>query len=108
MPTPANPQQWSAPEGVHLLHTVAIETLSAQGGLHYLRARVALPEFAKANVRNEGRRVYIDLTWPLEGEDARTPRRMTASSAPDGERGRPLQKGRPEATGRSRPECAGG
>ena len=36
MPTPAQPQQWSAPEGVHLLHTVSIESLSAQGGLNYV------------------------------------------------------------------------
>jgi hypothetical protein len=93
MATPAQPQQWSAPEGVHLLHTVAIETLSAQGGLHYVRTRIALPEFAKANVRNEGRRVYVDLTWPLEEEDARTPRRTTASSAPDGERGAAVAEG---------------
>ena len=55
MATPANPQQWSAPEGVHLLHTVSIETLAAQGGLNYLRARIVLPEFAKANVRTEGK-----------------------------------------------------
>jgi sporulation related protein len=76
MATPAQPQQWSAPDGVHLLHTVAIETLAAQGGLNYLRARVALPEFAKANVRTEGRRVYVDLMWPLENEeDPRAPRR---------------------------------
>ena len=48
MATPANPQQWSAPDGVHLLHTVSIETLAAQGGLNYLRARIALPEFAQS------------------------------------------------------------
>ncbi len=77
MTTPAQPQQWSAPDGVHLLHTVSIEASSAQGGLNYLRARIALPEFAKANVRTEGRRVYVDLTWPREEEDARAPRRMT-------------------------------
>ena len=71
----ANPQQWGAPDGVHLLHTVSIETLAAQGGMNYLRARVSLPEFAKANVRTEGRRVYVDLTWPLDGEDTRARRR---------------------------------
>lgn len=80
MPSPAQPQQWSAPDGVHLLHTVAIETVAAQGGLNYIRARVALPEFAKANVRTEGQRVYVDLTWPLDEEgDPRTPRRTAAS-----------------------------
>jgi hypothetical protein len=77
MATAANPQQWSAPEGVHLLRTVSIETLAAQGGLNHLRARVTLPEFAKANVRTEGRRVYVDLTWPLDSEQARAPRRPT-------------------------------
>lgn len=77
MATAANPQQWSAPDGVHLLRTVSIETLAAQGGLNHLRARVTLPEFAKANVRTEGRRVYVDLTWPLDGEQVRAPRRPT-------------------------------
>ncbi len=85
MATAANPQQWSAPDGVHLLHTVSIETLAAQGGLNYLRARVALPEFAKANVRTEGRRVYVDLTWPLDGEDARAPRRPKPTVVQEGE-----------------------
>lgn len=77
MVLPAQPQHWSAPDGVHLLHTVSIETLAAQGSLNYARAKIALPEFAKANVRTEGSRVYVDLTWPLDGENARTPRRMT-------------------------------
>lgn len=94
MPTPAQPQQWSAPEGVHLLHTVSIESVAAQGGLNYARARVALPQFAKANVRTEGRRVYVDLTWPLDEEgDPRTPRRTTAST---------LQEGNPIAQGKER------
>jgi hypothetical protein len=84
MTTPAQPQQWSAPDGVHLLHTVSIEASSAQGGLNYLRARIAVPEFAKANVRTEGRRVYVDLTWPREDEDTRAPRRMTVIQ--DGDR----------------------
>jgi hypothetical protein len=86
MPSPAQPQQWSAPDGVHLLHTVSMETLAAQGGLHYLRARVTLPEFAKANVRTEGRRVYVDLTWPLDGEDARAPKRPTPYAVQDSTR----------------------
>ena len=42
MPAPAQPQQWSAPDGVHLLHTVSIESVAAQGGLNYARARVRL------------------------------------------------------------------
>ena len=33
---PAQPQQWSAPDGVHLLHTVSIESVAAQGGLNYV------------------------------------------------------------------------
>jgi hypothetical protein len=77
MATAANPQQWSAPDGVHLLHTVSIETLAAQGGLNYLRARIVLPEFAKANVRTEGKRVYVDLTWPLDAEVGKAPKRTT-------------------------------
>jgi hypothetical protein len=85
MPTAANPQQWSVPDGVHLLRTVSIETLAAQGGLNYLRARVALPEFAKANVRTEGRRVYVDLTWPLDEEDARAPRRPVPTVVQEGD-----------------------
>ena len=88
MATPADPQQWGAPDGVHLLHNVAIETLAAQGGLHYVRSRVSLPEFAKANVRTEGRRIYVDLTWPLDEEDdPRTPRRTTASTPHAGDAG---------------------
>jgi len=75
MATPAHPQQWGAPESVHLVRTVSIEAVSSQGGQHYARARVALPEFAKANVRTEGRRVYVDLTWPLAEDDMRVPRR---------------------------------
>ncbi|HEU4689216.1 MAG TPA: SPOR domain-containing protein [Vicinamibacterales bacterium] len=87
MATAASPQQWSAPDGVHLLHTVSIETLAAQGGMNHLRARVSLPEFAKANVRTEGRRVYVDLTWPLDGENVRAPRRPTPTVVQeDGER----------------------
>jgi hypothetical protein len=86
MERPVHDQQWSAPEGVHLIRTVALEGLSAPGGAPYLRARVALPEFARANVRTEGRRVYVDLTWPLAEEDVRTPRRAWAASS-DGDQG---------------------
>ena len=42
-------------------------------------------EFAKANVRTEGRRVYVDLTWPLDREEARAPKRMTVIQ--EGDRG---------------------
>lgn len=98
MPTAANPQQWSVPDGVHLLRTVSIETLAAQGGLNYLRARVALPEFAKANVRTEGRRVYVDLTWPFDGEDGRAPRRPVPTV---------VQEGEPSTTASREPAGAG-
>jgi hypothetical protein len=86
MPSPASAQQWSAPDGVHLLHTVTLETLAAQGGLHYLRAHVTLPEFAKANVRTEGRRVYVDLTWPLDAEDSHAQKRPTPYAVQDSDR----------------------
>jgi len=81
MATPAHAQRWSAPDSVHLVQTVSIEALSSQGGLNYLRARITLPEFAKANVRTEGRRVYVDLTWPLAEDDVRMPRRAAQTSS---------------------------
>jgi hypothetical protein len=106
MATAATPQQWSAPEGVHLLRSVSIETLAAQGGLNYLRARVTLPEFAKANVRTEGRRVYVDLMWPLDGEDTRAPRRpMPTVVQEEGERSGSTPR---ESTSAERPSAAKG
>jgi hypothetical protein len=75
LPAPMPAQQWRVPEGVHLLQAVTMEELSAPGGGQYLRARLTIPEFAKANVRNEGRRVYVDLTWPVAEDDVRAPRR---------------------------------
>jgi hypothetical protein len=104
--TAATPRQWSVPDGAHLLHTVSIETLAAQGGLNYLRVRVTLPEFAKANVRTEGRRVYVDLMWPLDGEDTRAPGRPTPTVVPeDGERSGSTPH---KSTGAERPSGAGG
>jgi hypothetical protein len=100
MPAPAQPQQWSAPDGVHLLHTVSVDAVAAQGGLNYVRARVALPEFAKANVRTEGRRVYVDLTWPLEEEqDPRTPRRATVSAPQEENSSVPARQHEPGSSG---------
>jgi len=64
-------QQWSAPPGVHLLQAVAVQGLTAPAGGGFLRARVVLPEFAHASVRAEGRRVYVDLTWPTSDGDLR-------------------------------------
>lgn len=89
MAAPAQAQQWSAPGGVHLLQTVAVEAHEAAGELHYLRARLTLPEFAKANVRSEGRRIYVDLTWPLADEDLKMPRRAAASTPSRGDAGVP-------------------
>jgi len=87
MPSAIRPQQWSVPEGVHLLHMAAIEGLSAPGGGQFLRARLTLPEFAKANVRTEDRRVYVDLTWPVVEEDVRAPRRPAPEAPGGGDRG---------------------
>jgi hypothetical protein len=72
-------QQWSAPEGVHLIERVSIEGVQASETGQFLRAHVSVPEFARANVRAEGRRVYVDLTWPMVAPDAVTP--PPASSA---------------------------
>ena len=108
MATAANPQQWSAPDGVHLLHTVSIEMLAAQGGMNYLRARVALPEFAKANVRTEGRRVYVDLTWPLDIEDARAPRRPKPAVSQEGSEQSPSENRDPISAGVDRAPVARG
>jgi hypothetical protein len=74
-------QQWSAPEGVHLVERVSIEGVQASETGDFLRAHVTLPEFAKANVRAEGRRVYVDLTWPMVAPDAVAPRAESASAA---------------------------
>ena len=60
------PQQWSAPAGVHLIRTVAIDDVAGAGSARYARATLTVPDFARANTRVEGRRVYVDLTWPAE------------------------------------------
>jgi hypothetical protein len=67
---PIHTQQWSAPEGVHLVERVGIEGIQASESGQFMRAHVAIPEFAHANVRTEGRRVYVDLTWPLAVAEA--------------------------------------
>jgi hypothetical protein len=63
-------QEWSAPAGVHLLRTVAIEEVVGTGSARYARATLTVPAFARANTRVEGRRVYVDLTWPAESMTA--------------------------------------
>jgi hypothetical protein len=60
------PQTWNAPAGVHLIRGVGVEKI-ADGAPSYVRATLIVPEFARANTRIEGRRVYVDLTWPDEG-----------------------------------------
>lgn len=70
MSTHIQEQQWSAPEGVHLVERVSIEGVQASETGEFLRAHLTLPEFARANVRTEGRRVYVDLTWPMTAPDA--------------------------------------
>jgi hypothetical protein len=73
-------QQWSAPQGVHLVERVSIEGVQASETGQFLRAHVSLPEFARANVRAEGRRVYVDLTWPMIAPDAVVPRPTSAAA----------------------------
>jgi hypothetical protein len=70
------PQQWSTPQGVHLVDRVAIEGVQASETGQFLRAHVTVPEFARANVRSEGQRVYVDLTWPITPPDAAPPRAL--------------------------------
>jgi cell division septation protein DedD len=74
-------QQWSAPEGVHLVERVSIEGVQASETGDFLRAHVTLPEFARANVRAEGHRIYVDLTWPLVASDAVAPQARSAGAA---------------------------
>lgn len=75
-------QQWSAPGGVHLIERVSIEGIQASETGQFLRAHVSVPEFARANVRAEGRRVYVDLTWPMIAPDAVAPPRASSPAAP--------------------------
>jgi hypothetical protein len=74
-------QQWSAPDGVHLIERVSIEGVQASENGDFLRAHITMPEFARANVRAEGRRVYVDLTWPMVAPDAVAPRPAAAAAA---------------------------
>ena len=62
---PVYAQQWVAPEGVHLIERVAIESAPPSENGQFLRVHIAVPEFARANVRSEGKRVYVDFTWPM-------------------------------------------
>ena len=73
-------QSWNAPAGVHLIRGVAVEEFESPAGPTYARATLIVPEFARANTRIEGRRVYIDLTWP-ETATAERGRRIEKSAA---------------------------
>jgi sporulation related protein len=82
---PVYAQQWVAPEGVHLIERVAIESAAPSENGQFLRAHIAVPEFARANVRSEGKRVYVDFTWPMAPADTTSPRsamRVASASRP--------------------------
>lgn len=81
--TKVTSQQWSAPEGVHLVERVSLEGVQASEAGDFLRAHITVPEFARANVRAEGRRVYVDLTWPMVAPDAAARRPGSVPRAPD-------------------------
>ena len=88
-------QQWSAPEGVHLVERVSIEGVQASETGDFLRAHITLPEFARANVRAEGRRVYVDLTWPMIAPDAVAPRSAAAAADASSSTEPPVEPRRP-------------
>ena len=81
MTTKIESQQWSAPEGVHLVERVSIEGVQASESGDFLRAHVTVPEFARANVRAEGRRIYVDLTWPMIAPDVVAPKPAAVAAA---------------------------
>jgi hypothetical protein len=79
---PVYAQQWVAPEGVHLVERLAIESAPLSENGQFLRAHIAVPEFARANVRSEGKRVYVDFTWPMAPTDttrSRPPMRVASA-----------------------------
>jgi len=84
MSTKIAERHWSAPEGVHLVERVSIEGVQASETGDFLRAHITMPEFARADVRAEGRRVYVDLTWPMAAPDAATPRASSGAAAESG------------------------
>jgi hypothetical protein len=81
MLNPVYAQQWVAPEGVHLVERVAIESAPPSENGQFLRAHLAVPEFARAAVRSEGKRVYVDLTWPSDKPDTSAPRAVTRAAS---------------------------
>jgi cell division septation protein DedD len=85
-------QKWTAPAGVHLIRTVAIDDVVGSGSARYVRATLTVPDFARANTRVEGRRVYVDLTWPAE---AIAPSASKASPAPESAAGTSVRAASP-------------
>ena len=67
---PVQPQRWSVPGDASLLRAVAVDRHVSPTGAQYLRAQLDVPPLAGFDVRTEGRRVYVDLSWPL-GEGTR-------------------------------------
>jgi hypothetical protein len=84
MSTQIREQQWSAPEGIHLVERVSIEGVQASETDQFLRAHVTVPEFARTNVRTEGRRVYVDMTWPMVAPAPVMSRPAVAQAQPAG------------------------
>jgi hypothetical protein len=105
MSTKVESQQWSAPEGVHLVERVSIEGVQASESGDFLRAHVTLPEFARANVRAEGRRVYVDLTWPMIAPDVVAPKPATAMASAQPEA--PVSRAVPVVDARASAQPAG-
>jgi hypothetical protein len=87
MPNPIVEQEWAAPEGVHLVKSVAVEEVGGPGAGagRFMRALVSLPEFSQASVRTDGPRVYVDLTWPQSGGDGEVapPPRVQPAPVPE-------------------------
>jgi hypothetical protein len=108
MSTKIAEQQWSAPEGVHLVERVSIEGVQASETGDFLRAHLTMPEFARANVRAEGRRVYVDLTWPLTAPDAVAPKPRSAAAAAPAQAQPPVSRAVPVVDARQDAQAADG
>jgi hypothetical protein len=84
---------------------VSIEGVQASASGDFLRAHVTLPEFARANVRAEGRRVYVDLTWPMIAPDVVAPKPATAMASAQPEA--PVSRAVPVVDARASAQPAG-
>lgn len=67
VPTPVSVRRWDMPAGVEVIEQVSIEDVG-DGSHHSIRARVALADDARTNVRVVGRRIYIDV-WSAVDEN---------------------------------------